>query len=148
MANCEDTISNWNQNWYTENAIKTPLQAFNNSDCWTCCVLMVGKWRFVFTILCQTDSAQRALTCDFVVDYTWIDCPFMSLFVFSHGLTDVFQVLLNVVYNLHSSLWDPGSWAEDGTHTALVQELIVLHAHKGGTQLIWTAVNKAFSFSY
>lgn len=48
------------------------------------------------------------------------------LLFFLHGLTDVFKILLNVVYDLHSSLRDPGSGAEHGAHTALVQELIVL----------------------
>lgn len=47
---------------------------------------------------------------------------------FSHCLPDVLQVLLYVVYDLHSSLRDPGSWAEHGTDAALVQELVVLRA--------------------
>lgn len=45
----------------------------------------------------------------------------------SHGLPDFFQTLLDVVDNLHCSLWDPGSGAKDGADAALIQEFIVLH---------------------
>lgn len=84
-------------------------------------------------------SVQRAPTCDFLVDTAQIDSSLRCSSVFlksSHGLTDVFQALLNVINNVHCSLWDPGSWAEDGTHTALVQELIVLQTHRNQMQFI------------
>lgn len=54
--------------------------------------------------------------------------------LFLHGLPDVFQALLNTVNYFNCSLWDPGSWTKYGTHSALVQEFIVLRAHRGETQ--------------
>lgn len=122
----------------------TPQQVFNHSDS---CVITVGNDIFVClqsycnksNIYC-TESSHLRLCCGFSMNRQFLKVKS------SHGLTDVFQALLNVVNNLHCSLWDPGSWAEDGAHTALVQELIVLHTHRGGTQFIWTAVNEEFSF--
>lgn len=67
---------------------------------------------------------------------------------FSHCLTDVFQVLLYIVYDLHGSLRDPGSWAKHCTHAALVQELVVLRAHRGRIHLNGFAVNQVFTFLF
>lgn len=53
---------------------------------------------------------------------------------YSHCLPNVFQVLLYIVYDLHSSLGDPGSWAKHCTDAALVQELVVLRADRGWTR--------------
>lgn len=49
-----------------------------------------------------------------------------------HGLANILKVFLNVVYDLHSCLRDPGSRAEYSAHAALVQELIVLQGEGGG----------------
>lgn len=67
---------------------------------------------------------------------------------FSHCLTDVFQVLLYIVYDLHSSLRNPGSWAKHCTHAALVQELIVLQAQRGWIHLTGFAVHQIVTFLF
>lgn len=125
MANCEDIIIIIYRKSDVNTAV-TPRQVLNRLDCCS----HGGEWCFLW-----------APTCDSVVDPAWTDNP-LSCCLSSHGLSDVFQALLNVVNNLHCSLWDPGSWAEDGTHAALVQELIILHTHRGGTRFIWSAVNE------
>lgn len=92
---------------------------------------------------CQADSVQTApkLTAhrkrnksfkSFVSDFFFLLC-FLSflLFLKLHRLTNIFKVFLNVVYDLHSRLWNPGSGAKHGTHAALVQELVILQGREG-----------------